>query len=68
MYGDHVAVCETVHRPRGYRDPGYIDWADIRIEHSDTAARKPLTEDGTGTCGSAEQIARGRSSWRRPAG
>jgi hypothetical protein len=38
MYGDHVAVCDTVHRPRGYRDPGHIDWADhktlpIRHKH-----------------------------------
>ena len=38
MYGDHVAVGETVHRPRGYRDAGHIDWANywtlpIRHEH-----------------------------------
>src|SRR4051812_27122430 len=38
MYGDHVAVGETVDRPRGYRDAGHIDWANywtlpIRHEH-----------------------------------
>jgi hypothetical protein len=38
MYGDHVAVGETVHRPRSYRDAGHINWANywtlpIRHKH-----------------------------------
>jgi len=44
MNGDHVAVCDTVHRPRAYRDSGHIDWADhrtlpIRHKHIHTRGR-----------------------------
>ena len=30
MYDNHVAVCNTIHRPRAYGDLGHIDWADYR--------------------------------------
>jgi hypothetical protein len=30
MYGDYVAVWQTVNRPRAYRDPRHIDWTDHR--------------------------------------